>query len=267
MNETRTSYYQFRENLNYQIFLKFDDLMLEASLTETLEVVGFVKLAPETFKNLAFKRYKTKILKISKASFNVARQISQTNHLSEKFGAESLNKMENYNIYRFKDVGMMVYSEINPMWELGLKSTSNKEAIRCMLTRFLSFAFTATHCDVVGFWGVPVDEGIVIMPPKKANFESVFIDISKNIILGYGSEKEIKSELEILRLDEALTNSMRTMGAEELLSFLSMNTCHMSYSELDSNIKDAIYKIRLISKGFIYPEENFKPRADYPEAA
>lgn len=262
-----TSYYQFRQSLNYQIFLKFEDLKLEAGLSETLEVMGFDKLETETFKKLEFKRYKTKILKISKASLGVARQIAQTNHLNDGFGNESLNKMGSYNIYRFKDVGMMVYSETNPMWELGLKSSSNKEAIRCVLTRFLSFAFTATQSDVVGFWGVPVDEGIVIMSPKDANFESVFVDVAKNLILTYGTEKNIENEIEILRLDETLTNNMRVMGPEELLGFLSVSTCHMSYNELDSNIKEALYKIRLMSKGFIYPEENFKPRANHPEAA
>lgn len=267
MSETKASYYQFRQSLNYQIFIKFDDLQLEASLAETLEVMGFDKLEPEAFKNMEFKRYKTKILKISKASLNVARQISQTTHSNDRFGVESLNKMGSYNIYRYKDVGMMVYSEINPMWELGLKSTINKEAMRCIMTRFLSFAFTATQMEVVGFWGVPVDEGLVIMSPKKANYESVFIDITKNLILTYGSDKSIESEIEILRLDQTLSNDIRTMAAEELLGFLSVSTCHMSYSELDQNIKETLYKIRLISKGFIYPEENFRPRVNPSQAA
>ena len=263
MNESKLSYYQFRRSLNYQVFLRFDDADLEAQLLETLTVLGFDKLDDETFKSQTFKRYKTKILKISKASFNVARQISQGVEFATGYGIESLSPMGSYNIYRFKDVGMMVYSDINPMWELGLKKTDDPAALRCILTRYLSFAFTATHTEVVGLWGVPVDQGLVLMPPKKSNFESVFLDVSQNKIISYGSVKDIESEIEILRLDETLTNRMRTMGKEELLSFLSVSTCHMSYSELDRNIREAIYKICHMSRGFIYPEENFKPRLTF----
>lgn len=265
MKEPKLSYYQYRSKLNYQVFLRFDDAGLEAALAETLEVLGFDLLSEETFKKLNFKRYKTKILKISKASFNVSRQISQVSHLNDKFGFESLNQMGNYNIYRFRDVGMMIYSEMNPMWELGLKTTHNKEAIRCVLTRFLSFAFTATQTEVVGLWGVPVEQGVVVMSPKKSNFESVFVDVAKNQILCYGEVKTIESEVEILRLDETFSDSMRVMSREELLSFLSVSTCHLSFSELDINVREVIFKICHLSKGFIYPEENFKPRLTHSD--
>lgn len=267
MKEQKLSYYQFKSKLNYQVFLRFEDAALEAQLAETLEIMGFDLLDEDTFKQLDFKRYKTKILKISRASLNVAKQISQMNHLNDKFGAESLNQMGSYDIYRFRDVGMMIYSEINPMWELGLKTTDNKEAIRCILTRFLSFAFTATQTQVVGFWGVPVDQGVVLMSPKKSNYEAVFFDLARNEIVCYGQVKAIESEVEILRLDESFSNNMKVMTREELLSFLSVSTCHLSYSELNQNIREVIFKICHMSKGFVYPEENFKPRLSSDEAA
>lgn len=260
MEEKKLSYYQYRKELNYQVFLRFEDADLEAQLQEALSVVGFDKMDDLAFKTQTFKRYKTKILKISRASFNVARQISQAGAFGENYGSESLSPMGNYNIYRYKDVGMMVYSEINPMWELGLKSTSDPAALRCILTRYLSFAFTATHTEVVGFWGVPVEQGVVLLSPLKSNYEAVFLDVAQNKIISYDAIKPIENELEIIRLDQTLTNKMRIMGREELLSFLSVSTCHMSYSDLDRNIRDAIFKICHMSHGRMYPEENFKPR-------
>ena len=154
----------------------------------------------------------------------------------------------------------MIVGANSLFWELGVRSTENQNALRVILTRFLSFAFAPL--GVVGFWGVPIEEGFVVMTPKSSNFESVFIDLKKEKLLTYDGIKNLATDIQILRLDSTLRNEMKKMMKEELVSFLSMNTCHLSYSGIGKELSEAIYELVEISDGVVYPEQNFKPRLE-----
>lgn len=267
MQENEVSYYQFRKHLDYQIFLRFEDAELELEFDQALKTLGFDKLDGEKLGELGFSRNKTKILKISRASARVARQISETNPMGGNSQLESLSQMSGYDIYRLKGIGMMVKSSTGAMWELGVADTSDVASLRCLLTRYLSFAFDATDVEVVGLWGVQVAEGIVVMNPKKADFESVFIDLEKKIVLGYNKEAVIENELEIIRLDELAHIQMKKMSQEELFGFLSVSTCYLSHRGLNQKREKALYQVLKMSSGVIYPEANFAPRAQVDKAA
>jgi hypothetical protein len=265
MSESKFSYYQFNEKLNYQVFLRFEDFDFESQLAETLEMMGFNKVERSKVKEIAFDLRQTKVLKIVKASPKLSKQIDTTEFSFDKYGNESISPMGSYSVYKNKNNGMMIFGEGNLLWELGLKASFDHDALRVILTRFLSFALARS--GVVGFWGVPVDEGFVVMTPKKAMFESVFIDLKKNVVLTYDGVKPINSELQILRLDESLQDKIMGMKREALLSYLSTNTCYFSYSGFEIGIKDTIFELSQIASGYIYPEGNFKPRLNESEAA
>jgi len=177
MSDTNFSYYQFRKDQGYQTYLRFEDLEFETQLGEVLSTMGFDKVDRDEVKGIDFDPRRTKVLKVVKATPNVARQIIKTGFLSDKYGPESVSQMGRYEIYRYKDVGMMVFNENTGLWELGLKDTTNSDALRVMLTRYLSFALA--QIGVIGFWGVPVDEGFVVMNPKAAKYEALFVDMKK----------------------------------------------------------------------------------------
>jgi hypothetical protein len=75
----------------------------------------------------------------------VAKQIGLSRE-EDKYGSESLSQRVGYEVYRFRGVGLMVFHESNPLWELGLikssfirKNTSFN--LRVIFHRFLSLEF------------------------------------------------------------------------------------------------------------------------------
>jgi hypothetical protein len=264
MSEVKFSYYQFQKKLGYQVYLRFEDFEFENLFTDFLQTMGFDKVERNKVKEIPFDKKNTRVLKIVKASPRVARQIDTSNFGSDHFGAESLSPMGSYNVYKYRNVGMMIFGEGNLLWELGIKSTHDHMALRAIFTRFLSFALV--HTGVVGFWGVPVDEGFVVMTPNKSQYESVFVDLNQNALITQDGIKNIDCELQILRLDSTIRDKVIGMKKEALLSFLSTNTCYFSYSGFERELKNTIFELAQVAQGFIYPEENYKPRISESQA-
>jgi hypothetical protein len=264
MSEKNANYYQFRKELGYPVFVRFEDSELELKLEPMLTQIGFNKLDSKELSNISFHKNQTKVLKIQKANFRVSKQIDQS-HALDTYGPENLTMLGSYDVYRYKNVGMMIFGGGNYFWELGLKNieTSSSE-IRVIMARFLSWSLAPL--GVVGFWGVPVDDGVVVMKPKEAKFESFFIDVKQMKLICVDGIKDIFPGFQLLRLDATLKDATRRMKKEALVSFLTMNTTYFSYQGLDLNLKTAIYDISSMVDGYVYPVENFQPRKVVQEA-
>jgi len=258
------SYYQYQVSLGYQVYIRFEDTDFEALLVEPLEILGFQKVEREKVKDIVYRPFQTKILKVVKATHRAAKQISIKQFSGFSQGLESLSQMGTYSVYKYHDIGMMIFGEGNYIWELGLKSTHNHEVIRAIFTRYISFALASQ--GVVGFWGVPVDEGFVVMSGKQSQNEALFVDIDKDVLITYDGVKNLNGVVQILRLDSSMKNEVRRMKKEELLSFLSTNTTHLSYTGLETGLREAIYDLCDIAEGQIYPEDNFSPRLEAMES-
>lgn len=258
--EKTFSYYKFQKMLDYEVYLRFEDFEFENLFTEVLDVMGFHKIERDSIKDKSFNPYQTKILKVVKATPRVCRQINQNFFEYNGFGVESLSQMGAYDVYKYKGVGMMVIGTNTLFWELGIKRTDDHNALRTILTRFVSFALAPK--GVVGFWGVSIKEGFVVMNPEASNFEAIYVDLEKEILITYDGIKGIAPDLQILRLDSTLRNEAKKMNREQLLSFLTMNTAHLSYTGTIAAISKTILELTHIADGIIYPENNFKPRLD-----
>lgn len=257
--EKSFSYYKFRKSLEYEVYIRFEDFEFENRFAGVLELMGFDKLERDKVKNKNFNPFRTKILKVVKANPKVSRQINRSVYEFEKFGPESLSQMGAYEVYRYQGIGMMILGEGTLFWELGIRSTEDQKALRTIFTRFLSFALASV--GVVGFWGVPIEEGFVVLGPEAANYEALFVDLEKNILITYDGIKSLDSDIQILRLDPTMRNEMKKMSRESLLSFLTMNTCHLSFDGTNPAVAETILELSEIAMGYIYPEKNFKPRA------
>lgn len=258
MSTKNVSYYQFRKDLGYPVFLRFEDQDFELKLSEVITQMGFEKLKAEELKDISFDKFQTKVLKIQPANFRVSKQIDQS-HSLDMYGPENLTQLGNYDVYRYKGLGMMIFGDGNYFWELGLKNVDSQQLqVKVVLTRYLSWALAPL--GVIGFWGVPVDEGVVVMKPREANFESFFIDTRKTKIMSIDGVKDINPGFQLLRLDPTLKDRTKGMRKEELVSFLSTNTSYFSHQGLDFTLKESIYSFSMMVDGFVYPVENFKPR-------
>lgn len=252
------SYFQFQKTLGYPVFVRFENADLQHQYEPLLSTMGFTQLDEEEFKKVEIINKKTRILKIQEASLKVKKQIEQPG-MFDSYGPESITNFGSYDVYRYKSVGMIVCGFNSTIWEAGVKNIEKYPLeIKTLLTRYISMALAPF--GIVSFWGVPVNEGFVVMNQKEALCESIFVDIDNNYFLTQDGVQDIKFETQILRLDEFLNGRVKGMSKEELVSFLSNKTCFMSSSGLDPRIRDSIFKLAGTVEGFIYPRANFKPR-------
>ena len=115
---------------------------------------------------------------------------------------------------------------------------------------------------IVGFWGVPVDEGVVVMKQHESRGESVYIDIKRQNVITVDGVKKIKGRFKVLRLDPTLKGRNVAMTAEEFLSFLSFHCNYFDYVGPSLPIRQMITSLPSYAVGLVHPRESFKPRTD-----
>ncbi|MBL7663622.1 MAG: hypothetical protein JNM93_00700 [Bacteriovoracaceae bacterium] len=256
MQKPGKTYFQFRKELGIPLFICIESPILAESMTQMIKEQGFEACKEDVLKN-KFAPEKLKVLKIVMANPLVAKQIGTVSDL-DKYGEESLTPKPDYNVYRFKGVGLMVYSSSKPIWELGLIGKVDKEKMRVVLTRFLSFALASEN--IMGFWGATVDQGIVIMKQSDSKGEAVFIDIHNHKLFTIDGVKDLEHPFQIMKLDSSLANEMKQMKIEELASLLTHYCTYFSLSGLDYQFKKNILYLAQFAQGIYYPESSFLPR-------
>jgi hypothetical protein len=127
------------------------------------------------------------------------------------------------------------------------------------MNRYLSWALAPL--GIIGLWGVPVDEGVVVMSQKNAGGEGVFIDINRRVIMGLDGVKPIKGRFQLLRLDSTLKGRSITMSKEELLSFLMAHIIYFDYDGPSIPVRQMVQTLLTLARGIVYPRENYRPRS------
>ena len=259
MSEKTFSYYQYRKDQNYAVFIRFENAEFEKGFVDTLGLLGFDPVERDLVKDIELDPKKTVILRVVKASARISKKIHSPEFGDHRYGKEQVSLHVGHSFYCYQGAGMMIYNEGSPMWELALNAQADAQAIRAIFTRFLSFALKDQ--GVIGFWGVPVEEGMVILSPKESNFESIFIDVRKQLVLTFEGAKELSQDFHILRLDSTLQTEMRQLSPEQLLSFLSQRTTYISPMGMRSFMKADLWELAQLVLGYIYPASKFQPRS------
>lgn len=262
-------YYQFQKDLGIPVFIAVIKDQFDASLEVLLTSMKFSKIAEkdeavvlEMIKN----QNSARCLSMSEATPTVSRQIEATLE-SDRYGLESVIPKPGYQVYRYKGMGLLVYSFGAKVWELGayhdFGSTSviqKKLAARIMINRFLTWALVPQ--GILGLWGVAVDEGMVLQRVHEAKGELVFIDVMKNRILTLDGVKKLGPKFKVLRLDPTLHGRNIKMTNEELLSFMSAHCSYLDYKGLSVPVRQMIQTLSKMTDGLVHPEESFRPRTD-----
>jgi hypothetical protein len=264
---SKKAYYQFQKDLNLPIYVCLDPQSFEAGIGEFLGVMKFTKLTekeePAVLEVLR-KNNNARLLNISEASPVVARQIEATVE-SDRYGLESIIPKSGYRVYRYKGVGLMVYSFGAKLWELGCysdfgASKEKKLAFRMVINRYLSWALV--NHGILGLWGVTVDEGMVLQRANESKGEVVFVDVVGNKIISLDGIKKLGPKFKVLRLDPMLKGRNIRMTNEELLSFLSAHCSYLDSSGLSIPVRQMIQTLSKMTEGLVHPEESFRPRTD-----
>lgn len=259
-------YYQFQKEVNLPIYICMDPLAFEQRFADFFAEMKFTKLTDkeevEAKKRLAAEK-NARVLHITEATPPVSRQIQMTIE-SDRYGMESITPKENYRVYRYKKVALMIYSFTAKEWQLGCYSNfASKENIvsaRMVVNRYLSWAL-ASH-GILGIWGVTVDDGMVAQRPSDCKGEAVFIDLSGQRLLTVDGVKKMSPRFKVLRLDPTLRNRNIRMTNEEFVSFLYSQCTYFDYAGPSVPVRQMIQTFTKMTEGLVHPQESFRPRTD-----
>jgi hypothetical protein len=243
MGPIKWQYFQFRKAHGYQVYLRLKQEDLANRLNHLLHELGFNELSDQEARKLDLTRSGLKMLTVQPAPPALNAVISGPQGL-EKFGAEVLSLHQGMPVYIYRQVAWLLAPENKSLWDLALwgdfEQTEQMVALRIVLVRFLSMALSQQ--GVLSYWGTVKDETLIIMKQSHSFGEAVLIDWSKRLMFFNGGEAPIKTPLKILRKDKELRSSF-PLSREELISFLGVNTCLMSFHGLTSAMKKSLVEL------------------------
>lgn len=263
MEDKKTQYYQFRKEDKIPFYIQFEDTSFKNNFDVLLKEYHFTKIDEKEVSEISLNSESVKVVKIIAATPRVAIQIGQSSIVMDKYGPESLTPRGSYDVYRYKGIAMMMMAHGNYYWELGVHNAhieETQEAMRIVMNRVIAWALEPL--GIIGFWGVPVEEGVVVMSQAQSKGEAIYVDLKSNRVFTVEGDHQITTEFKILRLDETLSGKSITMKKEQLISFLSTRSTYFSYSGITFEIKKSIFDLASITSGLVYPFENYKPRAE-----
>ncbi len=250
--EKQFSYYQFQKDLNYPIYLRFENFEFENLFVEVIEILGFQKIERDEVKNHNLSSSETRVLKIVSASSAVKQKMELAQGGFSLSHDEVFHSLGLYDVYIFKKVAMMVLGERNPLWELGVTDTSDQVALKIVLNRFLSQSMAMLN--VAAFWGCAIEKGFISQSLKECQGNALFIDPKNKKMISSGKVIDIDNDFSILRLIPTRAEQGTTMTKENFYSFLSVKTIYPDPVYKPEKLNLAIYDIANSYQGVFYPE-------------
>ncbi len=258
--------FQYFKELGLPIYIQYCESELPIDLKQILIDHKFTQLDDKktlTIDEQIEKTPNAKILNIEIASPILSTQILNFTE-TDSYGLESVTPKDGYNIYRYRGGCVLLYSFTLNEWKMGVLNSFLNESdlfsFRSILNRYLSWALAPL--GIIGFWGVPVEEGVVILNQAESEGEAVFIDVLNSTILSLDGSTQVRGPFNILRLDSTLHGRNIGMRREELFSFLNQYCTYFDYSGLSYPVRQLIQHLSRLSTGIVYPRESFRPRTD-----
>jgi len=249
MEKTLWTYLQFRKSAGYPVYLRLQKDELSAKHIHLFEELGFEEMTTFESKKIQLQGAQTKLLTIQLATARITQEINGTDIL-DQYGSESLSIQYQTPIYLYRKVGLMMMPTNRSLWELALSNELNLNdqmiGLRIILTRFLAQALAA-H-GVVSYWGTLKDGTLITMKQGQAFGEAVFIDWNKKVIFSNGGETKFNTQLKLLRKDKEFSSSS-VMKREELISYMSVSTCLLSFHGITQPMKKSILEMSAYMTG------------------
>jgi hypothetical protein len=162
--------------------------------------------------------------------------------LLDKYGHESLSIQAGVPVYTYRKVGLLAMPMGKIFWDLALSQnislTDQMVGVRVILTRFLAMALSFD--GLLCYWGTMTEGSMVMMKQNQSFGESIVIDFNRKVAFHNGGEVRLGSVLKMIRKDK---EGKSHIGREEIISFLSVSTCLLSFSGITPAMKKAIYDL------------------------
>lgn len=249
MEAIKWTYFQYRKSYDYPIYIRFKQDELNPKFSHVLNEMGFNTLTESDSKKISLHRQHTKILTIQEASSRLQQQITGSD-LMDKYGPESLSLQMGMPVYTYRKVGVMGLPLTKTLWDLAinpdLSHTDQMVGLRVILVRYLSQALAEQ--GVICYWGTVKDDAIIVMKQLHSFGEAVLIDVNKRVIFSNGGEMRLGSSVKIIRKDKEVKSAIQ-MSREDIIGFLSVSTCLLSFNGITHAMKKAIYELSTNTSG------------------
>jgi hypothetical protein len=256
MEGTKWNYFQYRKQHDYPVYIRFKQDELNPKFTHLLTEMGFNSLTDSEAKKIPLQRSHTKILSIQEASSRLQQQINGSD-LMEKYGPEALSLQMGMPVYTYRKVGVMGLPLSKTLWDLAihpeLSHTEQMVGLRVILVRYLSQALAEQ--GVLCYWGTVKDDAVIVMKQIQSFGEAVLIDANKRMIFSNGGEIKFGSSLKIIRKDKEVRHAS-FMSREDIIGFMSVSTCLLSFHGITHSMKKAIYELSTHISGSYAVSEN-----------
>lgn len=263
MDKDQNMFFCYRPTENLPIFIEICGTDFPVQGLQVMKNIGFeeVKEGP-IIKDISDKD--GRLLKIEQASFNVSKKIDSVQEL-DQYGPENLTPGEGYQVYRYRGMAMMIYSINHPVWSMGyhkrmLADESSVAAFKIILSRFL--AWSLAPLGVVGFWGVPVEEGVVIQKQKESLGEAVFFHLEKKKLYSQDGMRDWSADQKFYQLTCSLEQSEKLLSFEQLFTLLSLQCLYFDYRGPSLEVKRRIQRLSVQNQAVFLSSENFQPRQE-----
>lgn len=247
MSDVKWMYFQFRRSYDYPIYIRFKETEFNQKYNHVFSELGFSQLTESESKKIKLNRVNTRILTVQEASPRVQLQINGSN-LLDVYGSELLSLQQGLPIYTYKKVGMMGVPQSKALWDLlinpEIAHTDQMVGMRVVLVRFLSQALSVQ--GVLSYWGTVKEDTLIMMKQAQSFGEAVFIDLEKKMVFSPVGEMKLGSNLKIIRKDKESPHA-NNLSREEIISFLSVSTCLLSFNGITPSMKKSIYDLSLFS--------------------
>ena len=249
MENVKWNYFQYRKPHGYQVFIRFRQDDLYPKFQHLMQEFGFLEMTELETKKIELQKSHLRLLTIQGASARLSLQINGSD-LLDKYGLESLSFQAGMPVYTYRRVGIMGMPVGKPLWDLALNQdlahTDQMVGLRVVIVRYLAQALSEE--GVLVYWGTVKDDSILVMKQQNSFGEAVLIDLHKRLIFSNGGEIKLGSALRIIRKDKDVRHAS-LMSREELISFLSVSTCLLSFSGITHAMKRAIYDLSTMASG------------------
>ena len=254
--------YYLGKELDYPIYLKMDDERFPKDALSMIIDFGFEELVDGRFKDIdaiIAKDKDSRILSMSRALPEVMRQLSRIQE-SDLYGVESLIPRDRYNVYRYKEGGILVFSNQANVWKLGCWTNFRdrdtlKKAYSIILNRYISWAFV--NHGVAGFWGKVSGTELELLKQKESKGEAVYIDIERDIIFNLKGMILSLQGVDIVMQEKGVlipSKKRRMVSKEELISFLCSSCTYFDLKGLNVKVRQMIARIAKTQCGYVKPK-------------
>lgn len=259
------TYYQYQKDLGLPIFVRADLGQFEQGLPDLLEKMHFNLLSSEEVKSVESSMLlkNSRMLTLSIVTSQIERQLAVVQE-TDLYGSESMTSNQGHQVYRFKNTALMMFASLAREWKMGIFSHFGNDDDQLqeysILNRYLGLALAPF--GIIGFWGVPVDEGVVVLKQSTSKGEAIYIDALGGNILSIDGNKKMNNKFSILKLSSSVQGMNKRMSVEELFSFLSNYCTYFDSNGHSMAVRQSILKISKHHTGLIYPSASFRPRTD-----